>query len=85
MGKKNRANPWNHFAIFPESLVEPCILAGSDEGDVILDPFCGSGTGWCCLHELNRKFIGIELNSEYTKLANDRIREIRKNARITDY
>ncbi len=82
---KTEPNPWNHFAIFPESLVEPCILAGSDEGDVILDPFCGSGTVGVVALKLNRKFIGIELNSEYTKLANDRIREIRKNARITDY
>lgn len=65
--------PAAHFATFPEKLVEPCILAGSKEGDTILDPFCGSGTTGVVAKRFNRNFIGIELNPEYVKLAEKRI------------
>ena len=62
-----------HFATMPEKLVEPCILAGSAPGDVVLDPFAGSGTvGVVALHH-GRDFIGIELNSTYVQLAEERI------------
>ncbi len=62
-----------HFATMPEKLVEPCILAGSAPGDVVLDPFAGSGTvGVVALHH-GRDFIGIELNSAYVQLAEERI------------
>lgn len=78
-------NPWNHFAMFPESLVEPCIFAGSDEGDIVLDPFCGSGTVGVVALKLHRRFIGIDLNPEYTNLAIKRIKELNLNARLSDY
>ena len=62
-----------HFAVMPEALVEPCILAGSQGGDTILDPFAGSGTvGVVALRE-GRKFIGAELNPEYAAMAVERI------------
>ena len=62
-----------HFATFPEALVKPCILAGSKEGDLILDPFAGSGTvGVVALHH-NRRFLGIELNPDYVAMATTRI------------
>lgn len=54
-----------HFATYPEALVEPCILAGSREGDTILDPFGGSGTTGRVATRLNRRAILIELNPEY--------------------
>ena len=62
-----------HFATFPEELITPCILAGTDEDDLILDPFSGSGTtGVGALHN-RRKYIGIDLNPEYVELASTRL------------
>jgi DNA modification methylase len=83
-GKRNKRDVWNittqpfkdaHFAVMPEALVEPCILAGSKVDDFILDPFAGSGTVGVVAKKHNRKFIGIELNPDYAKIANDRINE----------
>ena len=81
-GKANRRDVWNisikpfrgaHFAVMPEDLVEPCVLAGSEPGDTILDPFAGSGTVGVVAKRHGRKFLGIELNSEYADLAKQRI------------
>lgn len=83
-GKRNKRDVWNipskpfkdaHFAVMPEALVEPCILAGSKIDDLVLDPFAGSGTVGVVAKKHNRKFIGIELNPDYAKIANDRINE----------
>ena len=64
-----------HFATFPEKLPELCIKAGSDKGDIVLDTFFGSGTtGWVA-QRLSRKWIGIELNPEYAKIAKDRFKQ----------
>ena len=61
-----------HFAVFPPELPELCIKAGSKEGDTVLDPFFGSGTtGWVA-QRLGRKWIGIELNAKYIKIAEKR-------------
>lgn len=62
-----------HFAVMPEALVEPCILAGSAVGDTVLDPFTGSGTVAMVALRHNRNFVGTELNPEYAELAVDRI------------
>ncbi len=71
---RNRRSVWTiatqptsyaHFATFPEKLVEPCILAGSRPGDLILDPFAGSGTTGRVAIRHGRKFIGAELNYKY--------------------
>lgn len=62
-----------HFAVFPTELVRQCALAGSKKGDIILDPFLGSGTVAQVAIELNRKCVGIELNSEYAQIAKNRI------------
>jgi DNA modification methylase len=65
--------PGAHFAVMPEALVEPCILAGSNPDDLILDPFAGAGTvGVVALRHL-RNFVGIELNPEYAEIARARI------------
>ena len=65
--------PEAHFATFPEALVEPCILAGSRVGDLVLDPFCGSGTTGAVAIRLGRSFVGVELNPAYVALAEKRI------------
>lgn len=62
-----------HFATFPEKLVEPCVLAGSPEGGTVLDPFAGSGTTGVVAKRLRRNFVGIEINPEYAKMAEERI------------
>lgn len=62
-----------HFAVFPEELIEPCVLAGSKEGDLVLDPFTGSGTTAIVALKHNRNFVGTELNPEYAKIAENRI------------
>jgi DNA modification methylase len=65
--------PEAHFATFPEELPRRCILAGSEPGDTILDPFCGSGTTGAVARRYGRAFVGIELNPEYLALAEKRI------------
>jgi DNA modification methylase len=64
-----------HFAVFPEELPRRCISAGSRPGDVVLDPFAGSGTTCAVAKSLGRNFLGIELNETYTALAEKRIAE----------
>ena len=65
----------NHYAAFPPKLAEICMLAGCPKDGVVLDPFIGSGTvGFVALMQ-DRKYIGIELNEEYCKLARKRISE----------
>ena len=61
-----------HFAVFPEKLPELCIKAGSKKGDIVLDPFFGSGTTGFVAQRLYRRWLGIELNPEYIKIANKR-------------
>ncbi len=79
---RNRRSVWNinteafegaHFATFPGRLVELCVLAGTNAGDKVLDPFFGSGTvGEVCVR-LHRRFTGIELKREYVHLAERRL------------
>lgn len=84
-GKRNRRDVWTistqpckdaHFAVFPEKLVEPCILAGSKEGDIILDPFGGSGTTGYVANRLGRNAIIIEINPKYAEIARNRTSQI---------
>ncbi|MEO8261195.1 MAG: site-specific DNA-methyltransferase [Pseudolysinimonas sp.] len=62
-----------HFATFPESLAERCIQLGSRPGDLVLDPFMGSGTTAVAAARLDRRFIGCELNPEYVAMASRRL------------
>ena len=64
-----------HFAVFPPALIEPCILAGSRPGDIVFDPFLGSGTTAQVAQHLGRQWIGCELNPQYLDLQNDRTRQ----------
>ncbi|HET6631545.1 MAG TPA: site-specific DNA-methyltransferase [Rhodanobacteraceae bacterium] len=81
-GTRNKRSVWTvatqpfkeaHFATFPPALVEPCILAGSPGGGVVLDPFSGAGTTALVAEELGRQYIGIELNPEYAEIADARL------------
>ncbi len=65
-----------HFAVFPPKLIEPCILAGAPADGVVLDPFFGAGTVGLVATELGRRFVGIELNPEYVKLATRRLKSV---------
>lgn len=62
-----------HSAIFPDELIAPCIEAGSDPGDIVLDPFSGSGTTGVVARKLGRDYIGVELSPEYAELSKKRI------------
>jgi DNA modification methylase len=63
-----------HFAVYPEKLIEPMIKAGCPVGGVVLDPFIGSGTTAVVAKKLKRNWIGTELNPEYIKIAEARIK-----------
>jgi DNA modification methylase len=64
-----------HFAVYPEELIEPCVLSSTKVGDVILDPFFGSGTTGQVAQNLGRKWIGCELNKDYEDLQNERVKQ----------
>lgn len=62
-----------HFATYPQRLVERMLKAGCPENGIVLDPFFGSGTTGVYARKVNRNFIGIELNPEYVKIAENRL------------
>jgi DNA modification methylase len=81
---RNKRSVWNvgvasfkdaHFAVYPPALIEPCVKAGSAEGDTVLDPFSGSGTTGEVALKLGRNYVGCELNPDYAKLSERRITE----------
>lgn len=92
-GLRNKRSVWTvstaqyrqaHFATFPPELIRPCIRAGSREGDVVLDPFFGSGTtGEVSLRE-GRRVIGIDLNKEYLELAKERCEGIARQVTFSE-
>lgn len=65
-----------HFAMYPERLIEPCILAGSKVGGIVLDPFFGSGTTGAVAKRYGRDYIGIDLNARYLEKAKERIDKV---------
>lgn len=80
--KRNKRSVWTvapkafkdaHFAVYPPALIEPCILAGSNEGDTVLDPFFGAGTTGLVAKKLGREYVGIEINPKYVEMAEARI------------
>jgi len=81
-GKRNKRSVWTvatrpfkeaHFATYPPELIEPCILAGSPRGGVVLDPFGGAGTTGLVADRLGRDALLIELNPEYAEIARKRL------------
>ena len=80
-GNRNKRSVWTvttqpykeaHFATYPPDLIKPCILAGTKPGDVVLDPFGGSGTTGQVSLELGRRALLIELNPDYAKIIDKR-------------
>ena len=80
--KRNKRSVWSvtkkpykgaHFATFPPELIEPCILAGSQEGDIVLDPFMGSGTTAMVAKQHGRFYMGCELHENYGELIKSRV------------
>ena len=69
----NRPYKGSHFAVFPPELITPCILAGSEKNDIILDPFMGSGTTAMVAKQLGRYYLGCELHEDYGNLIQDRL------------
>lgn len=69
-----------HFAVYPEKLVEPCILAGCPAGGTVLDPFTGSGTTGVAAKRLGRNFVETEINPEYWAMATERIASTQSEA-----
>ena len=81
-GMANKRSVWSipvkpysgaHFAVFPEELIEPCILAGAPVGGIVLDPFMGSGTTAQVAQNLGRQYLGCELNPDYKPLQKKRV------------
>ena len=64
-----------HPAPFPEQLVRNCIQLTTEEGDLVLDPFMGSGTTALVSQNLNRKWMGFEIDEKYATITNERIKE----------
>ena len=82
--RKNKRAVWSvtkkpykgaHFATFPPELIEPCILAGSEPGDIVLDPFMGSGTTAMVAKQHGRYYMGCELHEDYGELIKNRVPE----------
>lgn len=82
---RNKRTVWNvplskfkdaHFAVFPEKLIEPCILAGCPSDGLVLDPFFGAGTTGVVATKCGRNYLGLELNQEYVAIAEKRISSI---------
>lgn len=71
--------PDAHFAVFPEKLIEPCILAGCPEGGIVLDPFIGSGTTALVALRLGRHFIGVDCSERYCEMTRKRIAQVSSN------
>ena len=91
--KKNKRSVWSvtkkpykgaHFATYPPDLIEPCILAGSEKGDIVLDPFMGSGTTAAVAKSLGRDYIGCELHEDYGDLIRKRVGEYKPSKTVVE-
>ena len=93
-GQRNKRAVWTiptspyadaHFATFPEKLAETCIKSGCPKDGVVLDSFSGAATTGVVCKKLNREYIGIELNPEYVKLSENRIKNTAVNNSIMEF
>lgn len=87
-GLKNKRTVWSintepcqeaHFAVFPRALIRPCILAATNPGDLVLDPFFGTGTVGMVSAELDRECVGIELKQDYIRIAEKRLTHVQRS------
>jgi DNA modification methylase len=77
--KRDIRNKVTHPAVFPISLASKVISLFSHEGELILDPFVGSGTSLLAASDLNRNALGIDLNNDYISLCQERLKKLSKN------
>jgi DNA modification methylase len=82
MGTTKDKIAFKHPATFPEKLARDHIISWSNEGDLVLDPMCGSGTTCKMAHMLNRRWIGIDMTEEYLEITKSRIKGISKRISI---
>ena len=75
MKSTNDKIAYEHPAIFPDKLAQDHIISWSNPNDIILDPFSGSGTVAKAAKQFGRRFIGIEINPEYCKIAEKRLEQ----------
>lgn len=82
---RNKTDVWSvgvssyggkHFATYPARLITPCVLSGSQPGQIVLDPFMGSGTTALVCVQQRRKYIGCEINPQYVELQNERLAKV---------
>jgi len=71
-----------HPAVYPEFVIQEFLKLLTKEGDIVLDPFMGSGTTGVVAKKMRRKFIGIEINPEYCKYAEERILKIAQDSTV---
>ena len=96
-GKRNKRDVWSvsvvsgytdesgsHYATYSEKLIEPCILAGTKTGGVVLDPFSGTGTTGACSLHLGRKYLGIDLSEKYIAMSEKRLQRIADQSTLFD-
>lgn len=65
----------------PEKLIERLIKASSSEGDLVYDPFCGSGTVPAVCERIGRRYVACEINADYARMARERIKRVQEGAR----
>ena len=91
---RNQRNVWSfnttsylpaHFAVFPEELPRRCLKAGCPENGICLDPFMGAGTTALVALKQNKRFVGIELNESYIRMAQERIKPWMGQKRLGDF
>ena len=75
----------DHTATYPEELIEIIINCGSPPGGVVFDPFMGTGTTWVVAKQLQRKFIGFEINQDFVKFARGRFKDSFMDKKITEF
>ena len=80
---KNDKELFNHPTIKPLDIIKTLITNSTKENDIVLDCFCGSGTTCVAAKETNRKYIGMEIDKEYWKIANNRINGIEASGQMT--
>jgi len=80
----NKGTDLPHYAVYPEELPKTPILAGCPENGVVLDPFFGTGTTGIVALKQNKQFVGIEINPEYAKLAENRLKGWKSQTRLIE-
>lgn len=78
-----KPHPFSHFAVYPETLIEPLIKAGCPPDGVVLDPFAGSGTTGVVAKKLGRSAILVEISPEYVEIIKERL-EIKSDEKNID-